>query len=184
MKKRLPLFLLLGAVVGGSLWFGACQSVSETASAPSDRNVVIDERGIVIPGTDISAADYAAMNKILNKYDKKLYRLDTYEDGKRKKKQGTLTDVVTDRQLASQIATNVKRDGFTHYVVQVRGSGTNPASAANAPAYPAGPAPSPVHPTKTDKFGPEPAGTNPTKSKSDQLIEELKPILRKYQIRR
>lgn len=171
MKTRIPLFLLLIGVVGGVFWISACESVSDTASAPADRNVVIDSRGIFIPGTAISAADHAAMNKILNRYDKALYRIDTYEDGKRTKKQGTLTDVVTDKQLASQIAVNLKKPGFTHYVVQVPGNTTNPAASLQpgATTNPAsssntGPAPSPVHPT-----------TN-----SRELIERLTPILEKY----
>jgi hypothetical protein len=176
MKTRLPLLLLLVGVVGGLLWFSSCTSVSESPSAPNDRNVVIDKRGIFIPGTAISATDHAAMNKILNKYDKSIYRIDTYKDGKRTRKQGTLTDVVTDRKLASQIATNLKRPGFTHYVVQVPGnttnpasslnpgSTTNPASAANRP-YPPAPAPSPVNPTLDSR----------------ELIEELTPILKPYQ---
>lgn len=173
MKTRLHLLLVLVGVVGGLVWFSSCTSVSEPASAPSDRNVVIDNRGIFIPGTAISATDHAAMNKILNKYDKSIYRIDTYKDGKRTRKQGTLTDVVTDRKLASEIATNLKKPGFTHYVVQVPGSSvnpaislppgstTNPASAANQP-YPQ--APSPVNPAVDSR----------------ELIERLTPILEKY----
>ena len=173
MKTRLHLLLVLVGVVGGLVWFSSCTSVSEPASAPSDRNVVIDNRGIFIPGTAISATDHAAMNKILNKYEKSLYRIDTYEDGKRTRKQGTLTDVVTDKKLASQIATNLKKPGFTHYVVQVPGSTTNPANTA----YPG----STTNPASAANYPyPAPSSVHPAETKSRELIELLTPILEKY----
>lgn len=171
MKTRLHLLLVLVGVVGGLVWFSSCTSVSEPASAPSDRNVVIDNRGIFIPGTAISATDHAAMNKILNKYEKSLYRIDTYEDGKRTRKQGTLTDVVTDKKLASQIATNLKKPGFTHYVVQVPGTTTNPA-VTSTPGSTTNPASAAKYPT--------PSPVHPTEAKSRELIELLTPILEKY----
>ena len=183
MKTRLPVLLLLVGVVGGLLWFSSCTSVSEPASAPSDRNVVIDDRGIFIPGTAISATDHAAMNRILNKYDKALYRIDTYENGKLKQTQGKLTDVVTDKRLASQIAANVKRAGFTQYAVQIRAGFTTNVQISPTPGATVHVQISPRPGSTTNiQISPTPGSTtHPQMSKSNESTERLRSILKKYQ---
>jgi hypothetical protein len=197
MKTRATLFLLLVAAAAGVFWFSASVSATDKTPAVPSHNVVINRGGIVIPGTQITKADQEAMNRILNKYDKSLYRIDTYENGKLKKTEGKLTDVVTDKQLASEIAVNVKRAGFTESAVQIRaGSPNHPQTTAvvnhpqttavinhpqttavvNHPqitaSHPAGPAGSPNHPQSS---------SNSAGEKSDELVERLKPILKKYQ---
>jgi hypothetical protein len=183
MKTRTTLFLLLVAAAAGAFWFSASVSATEKTPTQASHNVIINREGIVIPGTEISKADQEAMNRILNKYDKALYRIDTYENGKLKKTQGKLTDVVTGKQLASEIAANVKKAGFTQSAVQIRaGSPNHPqttevvnhpqiTAVVNHPqitaSHPAGPGGSPNHPQ--------------TSSKSDELVERLKLILKKYQ---
>jgi hypothetical protein len=209
MKTRATLYLLLvaAAAAAGVFWFSASVSATEKTPAVASNNVVINAGGIVIPGTQISKADQDAMNQILNKYDKSLYRIETYENGKLKKTQGKLTDVVTDKQLASQIAANVKRTGFTQYAVQIRpGSATNvmtspsPGTTTNVMgSQKTSPSPgtttnvmgsqktSPSPGSTTNVMGsqntsPSPgATTHPQKAKSDDLVERLKPILKKYQ---
>ncbi len=201
MKTRATLFLLLIAAAAGALWFSASVSATEKTPTLASHNVVINRGGIVIPGTEISKADHEAMNRILNKYDKSLYRIDTYENGKLKKTQGKLTDVATDKRLASEIAANVKRAGFTQYAVQIRaGETTHPQSSANTSPSPgetthpqssANTSPSPgetTHPQSSANTSPSPGETthpqsssNPAKQKWDELTERLKPILKKYQ---
>lgn len=135
MKTRVTVFLFLVAAAAGAFWFSASVSATEKKPTAPGHNVVINQEGIVIPGTEISKADEEAMNRILNKYDKSLYRVDTYENGRLKKAQGKLSDVVTDKQLASEIAANVKRTGFTQFAVQIRaGSTTNPQRTSNPAA--------------------------------------------------
>jgi len=172
------------------------------ASNPYDtkHNIVIGKSTILIPGTEISKADHDAMNKILNRYDKALFRIETYVNGKLKKTQGKLTDVVTDKQLASQIAANVKRTGFTQYAVQIRtGSATNVQSSAQKTSPGPGSgihvqaSPSPgasIHVQMSPSPGasihvqisPTPgAATHPQKPKSDESGERLRSILKKYQ---
>ena len=194
MKTRATLFLLLVAAAAGALWFSASVSATEKKPTLASHNVVINREGIVIPGTEISKADQEAMNTILNKYDKSLYRIDTYENGKLKKTQGKLTDVVTDKQLASEIAANVKRTGFTQSAVQIRAGTTanssNPLKSSNPSPNPGATANS-SNPLKSSNPSPNPGATanssnplkssNPAKHKSDEMMERLKPILKKYQ---
>ena len=171
MKKRTRWFLLV-TVVGLSA-IGLSGAVAAIEKSVSSRNVVFPKSGgVVLTGTELSKADEAAMNKILNRYDKALYRIDTYENGARKKSVGKLTNIVTDKKLASEIAANTKKPGFTHFAVQIC-STTNPVSTTGAGANPA----------RTDPA----STTNPASGASSaqgprcpELIDRLKPILEKY----
>ena len=134
----------------------------------------------MIPGTEISKADQEAMNRILNKYDKALYRIDTYENGKLKKTQGKLTDVVTGKQLASEIAANVKKAGFTQSAVQIRaGSPNHPQTTGSSQSSSDYGKPSASHPGGSPNH-PQ-TSSNSAGQKSDELVERLKLILKKYQ---
>lgn len=195
MRTRAALFLFVIAVVAGAFWFSVSVFAAEKTPPAASQNIVVKADGIVIPGTQISKADQDAMNRILNKYDKALYRIDTYENGKRTKTQGKLTDVVTDKRLASQIAANVKRAGFTQYAVQIRaGAGTHvqtsptPGAPTHVQTSPTPGAPTHVQTSPRPGAGtnvqasPSPgAATHPQKPKSDELLDRLKPILKKYQ---
>jgi hypothetical protein len=167
------------AAVGGLFWLSACAATDEkTPSAPGN-NVVIEADAIVLAGTQLSKADHEAMNQILNKYDKSLYRIDTYENGKRTKTQGKLTDMVTDRKLASQIAANVKRAGFTQYTLQIRSAPTNVQSPGFTTNVQTSPTPGAnVH----VQISPTPgANVHVQKPKPSESTERLKSILKKYQ---
>jgi hypothetical protein len=120
------------------------------------------------------------MNRILNKYDKSLYRLDTYENGKRTRTQGKLTDVVTDKKLASEIAANTQKTGFAQQAVQIIRAGstastTNPNTATNN----ANPKPGVVVGTSSPNTAI--ISSSAAEAKSAQMLERLKPILKKYQ---
>jgi hypothetical protein len=127
LSRRLTQFGL--AVAIGSIGAGL---VCAEEKAPA-KNVVISKDRIIIPGTEMSKADGQAMNKILKQFDKSLYKIEIYMNGELKKTKGTLTDVITDKELASEIAENVKKKGFTQYTVQVAGSeaGITPAGKPN-----------------------------------------------------
>jgi len=169
MKNRNRWFVVGIIAMGGALWFSnSLVAVEKT----TEGTVAFDNGGIVLTGTDLSKTDEAAMNKILSTSDGALYRVHAYEKGKRTKTRGTLTDVVTNKQLASEIAANTKKAEFTHYVVQVCAT-TNPTSGAN-PAK-AEPSPNTTNPTS----GPNNASSaNP--KRCQELVAHLKPILEKY----
>ena len=112
MKTRVAFsFGLLAAFV----WITACATTSKNSGDPT-HNVYVDKGGIVLPGTEVSKEDQAALSRILSQYDKSLYRISTYENGKLTKTQGTMRDVITDKKLASQMAANIKKPGFSSLV--------------------------------------------------------------------
>lgn len=124
MKTRVSLSLvLLGAVI----WISACASTNKYSISTAG-NVVFDKGGYVIPGTEISKEDQAAMTRILNQYDKSIYRIYTYENGKRTKTLGTMSDVITDKKLEAEMAANIKKPGFT----SLAGIITNPLNGTNS----------------------------------------------------
>jgi len=119
--------------------------------------VTIQDQGIIIhPGTKLSKSDETALNNVLSKYDKKLYRVETYKDGKLIK---TVGELKLDKETASEIANakgsifkaNIHREGLTDSTVIIAGS---------------------------TKQVPARAATTDEKAKS--LINQLKPILQKY----
>ena len=177
-------FLLAAGLV---IWLSISSCKTEVGTGGSTgntkHNVVIQEKGlgILIPGTEISKTDAEAMNNILKKYDKDVYKLRTYKDASLTKTEGKLKDLVLDRELMSTMAANVKKAGFTQFAVQL-GIGTNPQKVT------LGPAPSPVSSTNAQRqtTGPSPSPTgvgyaqkNPEKE-SQELVRELRPILEKY----
>jgi len=123
MKTRVALSLVL---LGAFIWISACASTSKKPSGTTN-NVYVDKGGIVIPGTEVSKEDQAALSRILNQYDKSLYRISTYDNGKLTNTQGTMSDVITDKKLAAEMAANIKKPGFT----SLAGLITNPLNAHN-----------------------------------------------------
>jgi hypothetical protein len=115
-----------------------------------DGGVTMQDNGIVIhPGTKLSKGDEKALNDVLSKYDMKLYRSETYKNGKLTKAVGELK---LDKETASQLA-NAKAAGRTDSaVVFVVGPGTRVVA---------------------------PTGKSEDKN-AKALIEQLKPILQKY----
>jgi hypothetical protein len=176
-------FLLAAGLV---IWLSmsSCKTEERTGGSTGNtkHNVVIQEGGlgILIPGTEISKADAEAMNNILKKYEKDVYKLKTYQNASLIKTEGKLKDLVLDRELMSTMAANVKKAGFTQFAVQL-GIGTNPQLVT------LGPAATPVSSTNAQRksTGPSPtpsvgyAQTNLEKE-SRELVKELRPILQKY----
>jgi hypothetical protein len=99
--------------------------------------VEIKEDVIIIhPGSKISKSDTAALNEVLRKYDKSLYKIETYRSGKSKKKLGELSDMLIDQTVASELA-SAKESGESDRSIQVI-----------SPNGPQGPAMVPVNPQR------------------------------------
>lgn len=154
-------------------------------------NVVIGKSTILIPGTEISKADHAAMNKILNKYDKALYRIATYENGQLKSTKGKLSALLIDKTLASQVAKNVKTAGFSMDAMQVGvpfkpGSYAPLASSTAPPSDVAASTPTPTPVSGDPEMKGETAGVGHTPLSSQnifrsiELVNQLRPILEEY----
>lgn len=198
MKRRALQCLVLVVAAAVVFWVSACVFLKEQTPNDTTHNVVIHKHKILIPGTEISKADHDAMNRILRQYDKALYRVQTYENGQLKRTQGTLKDVLTDKTLASEIAINVKKKGFTQDAMRIGaasetdptpGGGSTPLKPKkpedpypSASPTPDGGATTPLSPKKRNLI----SGSGPTPlhsqnvSKSQELVDRLKPILEKY----
>ena len=146
------------------------------ALAQKERSgVTMDEAHIVVhPITKISMEDTREINNILEKYDKSLYKLAAYKDGKLKKTQGTLSDVNLDQAIASELLA-AQAKGESNKTMQFtnpqRGNITNPQKAAAV----TNPQRSPGAPTNPQR------NSSPADEKAaKELLERLKPILQKY----
>ena len=183
MKKRAIWFLLLAAALGAAFWFsGSISATEKKVVSARDKNVVITKHEITLPGTTVSKEDADAMNKILNQYDKTLFRIDTYDNGKRTKTRGNLTDLVTDKRLTSEMAAAIN-EGFSQYAIQI-GFDNNPTLSPTPKSKWSPPPGATTNPANTS---PVPgASTNPTSSNQNrtttkELFDRLKQILKKYQ---
>ena len=97
--------LLLGSLGVLVLFAIAVFSGQSRAAATPTETVTIREDTIVIhPGAKIDKADVKAMNKILSKYDKSLYKIQTFRGGKVVRTQGKLADVLIDKIVMSEAA--------------------------------------------------------------------------------
>ena len=144
-----------------------------------------DEHGIVIFATPFTKADQEQMNATLAKYCKKLYKIETRENGRPTPPQGDLQDSITDKVLAATIMQNLSKPGFTRSAIRV-GYFAVPVTEATTNSQEATPTPT----SKGTGHNPH-RGTNPCSSpignttqiyriQQKQLIEELTPILEKY----
>jgi radical SAM superfamily enzyme YgiQ (UPF0313 family) len=115
--------------------------------------VTFEPYGIIMhPGTKISKPDEEKLNEILKKYDDRLYRIETYENGKLIKTQGRLKekeldDVYITQEIVSEVA-NAKAAGLSDSTVLFNSSDKQ----------------APLRHIEKEK----------------ELIQELKPILQKY----
>jgi len=176
--KTLPLILKcigLAVVVGSVLVIANC--------AQGQRGTVtIKKTGIILhPGTQISQADAKALNEVLKKYDKSLYRIDIYSKGEKKKSLGQLNDVYLDRTVVSEVAAWKESSEEATASLQVITTYT--------PTIPGGPSapipfltPLPVPPSEAPSEGPPktPSPGSAGEKAAKELIERLKPILEKY----
>jgi len=135
-----------------------CVLAIPTLAQEKGGKVTFEKNGIIIhPGTKLSKEDETALNDVLKKYDKRLYRVETYKDGKLTKTEGKLKDLFIDKATASEVA-KARAAGVSDSTI-VFYSGPN----ARVP-------------TITRPTGPKPSGS----VNSKELIEQLKPILQKY----
>jgi hypothetical protein len=124
-----------------------------TASAEDKvGKVTIEKDRILMRGVKISQDDQKALNDILKRYDKSLYKIEVYTGGTVKKTIGNLNEVGVSKFTESEKA-NWKASGFSDWVGLVGFWSVELAS-------------------------PTPGAHN--KSKSDELVKRLKPILEKY----
>ena len=141
MKRRSGTAVGLCVLAAGGLLSFAVASVKQEKSG----KIEIKEDVILIhPGSKISKSDTTALNEVLRKYDKSLYKIETYRNGKSKKKLGELSDMLIDQAVASEVA-SAKESGDSERAIQV--------------ITPSGPQRSAMGPVNPQRVGsPTPAG--------------------------
>jgi hypothetical protein len=117
--------------------------------------VKITETRIEIhPGTKLSTDDQKALSDVLKKFDKSLYKMEEYKNGKVTKTDGKLNDMHIDKALVSELA-SAKAHGLTVNTTQI------------------------VNTFKTWQQ-PPPAGMALTPAKEKELVRQVAPIVEKY----
>ena len=171
-------------------------SCAETQKGGAAKKVETAKDGVEIhPGAVISQSDQTAMNNILRHYDKSLYKIQTYKNGKLESSRGGLSNIFIDKTLTSEIAQQAEK-GFSYYVVQIFSLDKTHRDwdasltyfASKTHATPAPPPPPPPRPTPAGSPSAEsPAGLpqlthiHPhVESQSEEVLKRLKPILDKY----
>jgi hypothetical protein len=105
------------------------------AEATPHKTVTIENEVILLhPGTRLTKPDQKALNQILARYDKSLYKVETYKKGNVTRTQGELSDMLIDKTLAAEAA-DAKAKGYSNRTLQIiaattsqrlLGSTTNP----------------------------------------------------------
>jgi hypothetical protein len=149
--------------------FAQTTTRSEPAT-PASHMVTIEKDVILIhPGTKLAKPDQKELNRILARYDKSLYKIETYKKGQVIMTQGELSDMLIDKTIASEAA-NAKASGGSHRTLQIiaattsqqlLGTTTNPQKTPSATTSPTQGSPSATtNPTQ----GSPSATTNPTRA--------------------
>lgn len=202
MKPRTLLACIL-SVVSIACWISACVSSNFNGSSDAAHNAVFGGHSVVLPGTALTEADSKALNDILSKHDKRIYKIESYNQPAHKKTKGSLRDVFIDKRAAAEAPTNAGKPGFTHDAIQI-GVGEKPVQGASTVPQAPLPSPSPGASTVPQQVqaSATPAGTsvpqsnpvqalgmvtgsNPQVSKqmydeSAELVRAVEPILKKY----
>ncbi|MBA3652124.1 MAG: hypothetical protein H0W66_11765 [Chthoniobacterales bacterium] len=154
-----------------------------------ENTIIFEKYRIRIPGNKITAEDQRAMNKILHKYDKSLYRIQTFENGKRGESIGALSSVLLPLAVVRKVFDNAQTHSLTGVAIQAgRGWGGNAFHHQSPEAQPdeAGIRPggnrflnsTPPHNKETEaavrRIG------NKFRFNDAALVSELRPILEKY----
>jgi hypothetical protein len=197
--KRLTVNLKYLAVAAISL---ACLGTFPAFAAEGTGDpVTIEKERILIPGTNISESDQRAVNAILAKYDKSLYKLKGYVNGKPGKQQGTMNDASIDKATAKRAASHAKDPHFSGWTLQIGATSNQNSSAGvtsnqNSNAKPGtttnqnantkpGTTTNQNANTKPGTTTNQNANAKPSPSpgdggKSRELVKRLTPILQKY----
>jgi hypothetical protein len=90
---------------------------NQTGSS-TKKKVEIAENGILVhPTVNLSASDAEALDKVLQHFNKSLYKLEMLKGGKVAKTRGSLSDAHMDAGLKSELA-NAKLHGFDVWTIQ------------------------------------------------------------------
>src|ERR1043166_9180916 len=91
------------ALVGISvILFTQLPALMNAAKPATHATVTIEDNVILLhPGTKLTKPDRQALNQILSTYNKSLFRLEIYKDGKVTRTQGQLSEALIDKTIAA-----------------------------------------------------------------------------------
>ena len=174
-----PQFVTLKFIAVAAITFACFGTFPAFAAESTGDPVTIEKDRILIPGTNISESDQRAMNAILAQYDKSLYKLKGYVNGKAGKQQGTLNDAAIDKATAARAAVHAKDLRFTGSTLQIGFTANQDISKKPGNTSNQDISNKPGTTTNQDVVnGPSP--TPHDASKARELVKRLTPILRKY----
>ena len=158
--KHILIFL---GIVGSAVLLAFPQQSAMAAGkgkSKSNKKVEITKDTIVIhPAVKLSPADSKAMDDILKKHSKTLYKVDTVQNGKVTQTQGVLSDAALTAEAKAEApkATQPGKANRTHQVI----------------------CPPPCHEENIAPFSTVFKATDSVTR--ENLVQELKPVLEKYQ---
>ena len=189
-----PQFVTLKFIVVAAITFACLRTLPALAAEGTGDPVTIEKDRILIPGTNISESDQRAMNAILAQYDKSLYKLKGYVNGKAGKQQGTLNDAAIDKATAARAAKHAKDPHFSGSTLQIGNTANQDISGRTSNQDIPGRTSNQDKPgTSTNQDWTTKAGVTSNQekvndrspaphdaSKARELVKRLTPILRKY----
>ena len=147
------------------------------------RNVIIRKDRIIIREAKIMTEDEKRLTNILKEYDKSLYKIQTFKNGKRAKSRGTLSEDTIGKARIAEIFKNAETNRLTGWTVQVAGVECDhgPSNVNRPPTGQATPTPTPTPPS-SDPNAPSSSNVNrlPNCSTVVELVRRVGPILEKY----
>jgi len=146
--------------IGVVLVFLASSGVLSATESPPEKSGKVeikDDFVVVHPGTKLSKADATQLNAVLKQYDKSLYKIEIYKDGKVTKTLGKLNDMYIDQKAVADL-TEAKSKGQSERAIQLIAPSAGPqkGGAVNPQTGSPGPMPSgPQQPTSPAPSGPQ-----------------------------
>jgi hypothetical protein len=117
---RPELFVLVVSLALSVQLSALCLGAESATQAITIKDDVI----LLHPGTTLSKPDRKKLNEILSKFDKSLYKIEHYKDGKVTRTLGQLSDALIDKTIAAE-ATEAKARGNSHATLQIIAAATS-----------------------------------------------------------
>jgi hypothetical protein len=142
-------------------------TAAETPREKSGKVEIKDDFVVVHPGTKLSKADATQLDAVLKQYDKSLYKIEIYKNGKVTKTLGKMNDMYIDQKAVADL-TEAKSKGQSERAIQLiapaagpqKGVTANPQRTAMGQPMPTGPQqpPSPMPTGPQQPPSPMPTG--------------------------
>jgi hypothetical protein len=101
------------------------RKATATQATATQATVTIEDNMILLhPGTKLTKPDRQELNQILRTYNKSLFKVETYKDGKVTRTQGQLSEALIDKTIAAE-ATQAKASGNSHLTMQIIAAATS-----------------------------------------------------------